>query len=182
MVKNLGVWKYFIMLLSIKLLFSWYSNYHRFLFKNIIYLIGGYLFYNIVMVFALHQHELARSIQVSPASGSPSHRPPHPTPPGCHRAPALALGFLCHTSDSHWLSILHMVTYIFQYCSLNYYIFVQQEILQIRPVLLVFVVVQLPSHVWLFAIPWTAARHTSLSFTISHVCPCSHSLSHAQWT
>ena len=29
------------------------------------------------------------------------------------------------------------------------------------------VVVQLPSHVWLFAVPWTAARQASLSSTIS---------------
>ena len=32
---------------------------------------------------------------------SPSHVPPHPTPLGHHRA--LALGCLCHTSNSHWL-------------------------------------------------------------------------------
>ena len=29
------------------------------------------------------------------------------------------------------------------------------------------VVVQLPSHVWLFGIPWTVARQPSLSFTVS---------------
>ena len=31
----------------------------------------------------------------------------------------------------------------------------------------IFVVVQLLSHIWLFAIPWTVARQPSLSFTIS---------------
>ena len=35
------------------------------------------------------------------------HHPPHPTPPGCHRAPAL--GSLQHASHSHWLFILHIV-------------------------------------------------------------------------
>ena len=43
----------------------------------------------------------------------PSHLPPHPTPPGCHRAPAL--GALCHTSNLHWLSVLHTVMYMFQF-------------------------------------------------------------------
>ena len=32
-----------------------------------------------------------------------------------------------------------------------------------------FVVVQLLSHVWLFATPWTAAHQASLSFTISQI-------------
>ena len=35
----------------------------------------------------------------------------------CHRA--LALGSLCHTANSHWLSILHLVMYMFQYYSLK---------------------------------------------------------------
>ena len=40
-------------------------------------------------------------------SEASSHLPPHPIPPGCHSA--LAFHALCHTSNSHWLSILHMV-------------------------------------------------------------------------
>ena len=47
----------------------------------------------------------------------PSHFPPHPIPPGCHRAPAL--GSLRHISKSHWLSLLHMVMYMFQCYSLK---------------------------------------------------------------
>ena len=43
-------------------------------------------------------------------------------------------------------------------------------------VLLIFVVVQSPSHVRLFATPWTAACQASLSLTISRVCPSSHLL------
>ena len=48
---------------------------------------------------------------------SPSHLPPHPTSLGCHKT--LNLCSLCHTANSHWLSILHMVIYIFNCCSLN---------------------------------------------------------------
>ena len=43
--------------------------------------------------------------------------PPHPTPLGCHRVPALCS--LHHTANSHWLSTLHMVMYMFQRCSLK---------------------------------------------------------------
>ena len=43
----------------------------------------------------------------------PSHLSPHPMPAGCHRAPALGAR-LHHTSNSHWLSILYMVMYVFQ--------------------------------------------------------------------
>ena len=50
------------------------------------------------MVFVIH---------VSPPPDLPSPFPPQPIPPGCHRAPAL--GSLCHTSNSYWLSLLHMV-------------------------------------------------------------------------
>ena len=48
---------------------------------------------------------------------SPSHLFHHPIPLGYHRA--LALGSLCHTSNSHLLPILHMVIYIFQCYSLK---------------------------------------------------------------
>ena len=44
----------------------------------------------------------------------PSRLPPHPTSLGCHRALDCSL---CHTADSHWLCILHMVMYMFPcYC------------------------------------------------------------------
>ena len=47
----------------------------------------------------------------------PSHLPAHPIPPGCQRA--LALGALTGTSHLHWLSVLHMVTWMFQWRSLK---------------------------------------------------------------
>ena len=46
-----------------------------------------------------------------------SHLPPHPIPPGHHKAWALLS--LHHTSNSHWLSILHMVMCMFQSHSLK---------------------------------------------------------------
>ena len=46
-----------------------------------------------------------------------SNLPPHCIPLDYHRA--LALGALCHTSNLHWLSILHMVMYMFQCFSLK---------------------------------------------------------------
>ena len=41
----------------------------------------------------------------------PSQLPPQPTPLGCPGAPVL--GSLCHTVNSHWLSNLHMIIYLF---------------------------------------------------------------------
>ena len=58
--------------------------------------------------FTVHQHESAIGIHVSPPSWT--HLPPHPIPPGLHRA--VALGALCHSSNSHWLSMLHRVIYV----------------------------------------------------------------------
>ena len=70
------------------------------------------MLYSIVLVSAIPQHESSIGIPMSP----PSHLPPHPTPLGCHRAPDLSS--LHHTANSHWLSVLHMVTYMFQCYSL----------------------------------------------------------------
>ena len=77
------------------------------------------------MDFAIHQHESALGMHMSPPSWNATHLPPHPIPLGCHRA--LALGFLHHTSNTHWLSILYIVMYMFQdfmqYADLVMYIF-----------------------------------------------------------
>ena len=43
--------------------------------------------------------------------------PVHPIPLGCHRAPDLSS--LHHTTNSHWLSILHTVMYMFPCYSFN---------------------------------------------------------------
>ena len=53
-----------------------------------------------------------RHIYVFPLLNPDSHLPPQLIPSGCHRTPALRA--MHHTSNSHWLSILHMVMYMFQ--------------------------------------------------------------------
>ena len=70
------------------------------------------MLYNIVLVSAIHQHKSATGIHMSPPcrTSSPPPTPSHPL--GCHRAPGLSS--LHHTAHSHWLSILHMVIYMFQ--------------------------------------------------------------------
>jgi len=77
------------------------------------FLIGAYLLYNTVKVFAILQHESAIGICISPPSlvPLPPLFPSHPL--GCHRA--LALGSLHHTSSFHWPSILQVVMYRFHY-------------------------------------------------------------------
>ena len=82
----------------------------------VFFLIRGYYFYNIVMVFTIHQRESALGIHMSPPSWTRLPLSPHSTPLGCHRV--LALGSLHFTSNSHWHSILHMVMYMFQCYSL----------------------------------------------------------------
>ena len=73
--------------------------------------------YNIVMVFAIHQHESATGTHMSSHPESPSHFPPHPIPLGGPRA--LALSALLHASNLHWSSILHILIYMFQCYSLK---------------------------------------------------------------
>ena len=70
-----------------------------------------------MMVSATHQYELAVGMHVSPPFGTLSHLPHHQIPPSCHRA--WVLGVPLHISNLHWLSVLHMVIYIFQCYSLK---------------------------------------------------------------
>ena len=60
---------------------------------------------------------------------TPSHLPPHPIPPGCHRASAL--GALHHASNSHWLSLLHMVMYMSRY-TLKVEFFLKEQSLAVK--------------------------------------------------
>ena len=65
------------------------------------------------MAFAIHQHETAARIYVSPHPILLSHLPPHPPVPlDCPRAPALSA--LLHASIMHWASVLHTVVHMFQ--------------------------------------------------------------------
>ena len=65
-----------------------------------------------MIVFDIQQHESATGTHVSPHSKPPSHLPPQPIPLGFPRASALSALF--HASNLHWLSISHMVIYMFQ--------------------------------------------------------------------
>ena len=87
------------------------------IFFNVFILIGGYLLYNIVVAFAIHWHESAMGIHVSPGPVSPSHLPAHPIPQGCPSTPALSALF--HTLNLDWSSISHTVIYMLQCCSLK---------------------------------------------------------------
>ena len=52
-----------------------------------------------------------------PRPESHQHLPPHPIPLGCPRA--LALGVLLHASKLYWPSVLYVVMYMVQCCSLK---------------------------------------------------------------
>ena len=54
-----------------------------FLVKENLFLIGGELLYNVVLISAIHPHEYATGTHTHVSS----HLPPHPTLLGCHRAP-----------------------------------------------------------------------------------------------
>ena len=84
---------------------------------NVLILIEGSLLYNIVTVFALHQHESAKVTHVSPPSWTPF---PPPSPP-CPSGLSQSTGFGCplHALNLHWSSVLHMGVYMFHCSSLK---------------------------------------------------------------
>ena len=63
------------------------------------------MLYNIALISATHQHESAIGIHVSLALWPPSHLP--------HLSQSASSSSLGHTSHSHWLSILHVVSICF---------------------------------------------------------------------
>ena len=67
-----------------------------------------------MFISPIHQHESATGIHISSPSWT---NLPLTTPLGCHRA--LGLSSLSHMANSHWLSILHMLMYMFWCHSLN---------------------------------------------------------------
>ena len=68
-------------------------------------LIDWWLLYNIGLISATHQHEVAIDVHTSPPSWTPSHLPSFPTPLGCYRAlvwvpwvlEQISIGYLFHT-------------------------------------------------------------------------------------
>ena len=67
--------------------------------------------------FDIHWHESATGVHVSLIPKPSSYFPPHPMPLGCPSV--LALSSLFHVSDLDWLSISHMIIYMFQCYSLK---------------------------------------------------------------
>ena len=69
------------------------------------------MLYNIVLVSAMYQCELATGLHMSALSWThlPSSSLSHPSGLSC----------LCHAANSHLLSILHLVMYMFPFYSLN---------------------------------------------------------------
>ena len=62
-----------------------------------------------LLVPAIHQHKCTICLFLPSWTSLPLPMPPIPL--GCHKAPGLSP--LYHTANSHWLSILHMVMYVF---------------------------------------------------------------------
>ena len=68
-----------------------------------------------MLVSAIHQHESATGIHMSPPSWIPL---PSPAPSHLLRlSQSTGLSLLCHTAKSHLLSVLHMVIYMFPHYS-----------------------------------------------------------------
>ena len=84
--------------------------FHLFLF------IGGYLFYNIVVVFAIHWYESATDLHVFPIPiFFPPPSPPHPSGSSqCTRPEHLS-----HASNLGWWSVSPLIIYMLRCCSLK---------------------------------------------------------------
>ena len=122
----------------------------------------------------IHKHELAIGIHVSPPPESPHHLPPYPIPPCCQ---STGFGCVLHTSNSHWLSILHIVMYMFQ-CYFFQIIPPSPSLTESKicslclcllcsPALMCCAVLSRFSHVWFFATYWTIASRAPLSMGFS---------------
>ena len=78
---------------------------------NVLILIGGSLLYDIVTVFALHQHESAKVTHVSPPSWTPFPPPTPPSPTGVSKS----TGFGCPVSCIE-LALVISVACVIVYC------------------------------------------------------------------
>ena len=72
------------------------------LFSLSLSLIGGQLLYNIVLISAIHQHESATGVHMSPPSWTPLPSPTPSHPSRLSQSPGLSS--LCHTIIPHLLS------------------------------------------------------------------------------
>ena len=75
------------------------------------------MLYKILLIFAKHQHKSAMGIHMSPPSWASLPLLTPSSPSRLSQSPSFSS--LSHTANSHWLSILHMVKYMFQCYSPN---------------------------------------------------------------
>ena len=85
------------------------------IFKNLFIFNWRIIAYNIVLVSAIHQHESAIGTHMPPCSFPPP-VPPHPL----RLSQSPGLSSLSHTPNSHWLSVLRMLVYMFLCCSVHW--------------------------------------------------------------
>ena len=86
-------------------------------FTLFIYLLWRLITLQYCIGFAIHWHESATGAHVFPSLKPPSHLPPHPIPLGHPSVPALST--LSHALNLDWLSVSHMIIYMFQCYSLR---------------------------------------------------------------
>ena len=104
-----------VLLGSLKEYILSYTHLYLFFFLKII-LIGGWLIYNIVVVFHTFTW-ISHGCTCVPHPDTPSHLSPFPIPQGHPSAPALST--LSHASNLDWQSISRMIIYLFQCYSLK---------------------------------------------------------------
>ena len=75
------------------------------------------MLYSVVLVSAIHQHESATGMHMTPPSGISLSLPTPSHPSGLSQSTRLSS--LRHSANSHQLSILYMVVYVFQCDSLH---------------------------------------------------------------
>ena len=96
-----------------------YTFFSRKVFLNYIYLFlrDWWLLYNIGLISAICQHELASGVHMSPPSWTSLPPPALSHPSRLLQNPSLSS--LSHTANFHWLSILYMIVYLLTCCSLH---------------------------------------------------------------
>ena len=82
-----------------------------------LFLMDWRLLYNIGLISAIHRHELAIPIHMSPPPWT--FRPPPTLSHPCRLLQSPGLSSLSHTANSYWLIILHMIVYMLSCYSLH---------------------------------------------------------------